>query len=460
MRRQIFAAGVATAAIALASLAPAWAGSDVKVPNRSKIEKAVAKLIGGEIDANDSVGRAKILDQIDKLLVKDKKGVALRTPKFWANAIQMNAFADRKAGKTKKLISEEMEVEYADSSTRMVPIVWHGAMGYQSKKPPKLVVTVLPSGTDPKAWLETNWVADDVAKKNWIVAAVAESEFFPVADQPFLMSHAFAHMLSMFNIDADQWYLEGVGTACTAAQRVASEGMPGRLAGLILRDPAKAITNANSTRFPTYVLADAATNKVGAKYKELDAERNVVATAGEGATAALSAWIEANPGRTLPSSYDFVTATGEDRIDAPWTGSVFLISPAKRGEPTAFKVTYDMEANTVSIDGTNVGEFVVYMNDDLVNLDNPITVMCNGEGLEVDKVFERDLSKMFDRADLLGEYGNVFPVEFRGFAPAEIEPDAPDEAGDEKAGDDKAGEDKAGDDKAGDDKGGDKKDGE
>lgn len=439
MRRPILAAGVAGTVIALAGIGDVLA-KEVKIPNRSKLEKQIARLVGGEVDVGDNVGRAKVLAEIDKILAKDKKGVTLRSPQFWAEAIQKNSFADRKSAKTKKVTAEEMVVVYADESARKVPIVWHGAAGYQNKTPAKLVVTLLPKGTDAKAWLEANWKADETASKNWITAAVAESDQFPVADQPFLMAYAFGHMLAKFNVAADHWYLEGVGDACVAVQKVASEGMPGRLSGLILRDPKSAVTNANSSRFATYVLAEAATNEVGAKYQEINAERNVVATKGEGAIAALAAWIENNPGRTLPASYDWVTATEEERVIAPWTGSLFLVSPAKRGEPAEFKVTYDMEANSISIDGKNVGEFKVYMNDDLVNLDNEITISCNGKAIETRK-FERDLKEIFDTADNWGEYGHIFTASYRGFAPAEIA--APEEGegeGGDKEGGDEGGE--------------------
>ncbi len=440
MRRQILAAGVTTAVIALAGIGPAEAGSDVNFRNKSKVEKVVAKLVGGEVDASDNVGRAKLFQAIGKALDGDKKGVALRSPGFWSATIQENRFADRKSGKTKRIVDDEtMAVVYADGSPKDVPIVWYGAAGYQSKRPAKLVVTLLPKGTDAKAWLESNWKADEVASKNWILAAVVESDDFPVSDQPFLMAHAFAHMIDTFNIGADQWYLEGVGDACTAAQKAAWMGMPDRLAGLILRDPPTAVTNANSKRCATYVLADAATNKVGAKYAELDAERNVTATKGEGAIVALRDWIEGNTGRTLPIAYEHETTTSEDLVDIPWTGSLYLVSPAKRGEPATFTVAYDKEANTVTVDGANVGEFVVYMNDDLLDLDNPVTVTCNGSEL-VTKVFERDLQKMFDTADNFQEYGHIYMAFFRGFAPADIKADDDAAAGDGDGGDKKDGE--------------------
>ena len=91
----------------------------------------------------------------------------------------------------------------------------------------------------------------------------------------------------------------------------------------------------------------------------------------------------------------------------------------KRTMTRRFKVSYDRDASAVTIDGENIGEFVVYMNDDLLDLDKPISVNCNGSEL-VTKVFERDLQEIFVTADTWGEYGNIFTASYRGFAPASI----------------------------------------
>jgi hypothetical protein len=438
MRRLVATTSLTATVVAFAGAATLLAAEKPKIPSsvKSKVAKAVAELVNGEVAPDDTNQREQIFVEIDKNLAKDKKNAALKTPDFWVESIQSGFFSSSKGHKSaraKQIVEDKMAVQYADESVGEVPIFFRGGNAYQAKNSHTLVVTVLPKGTDAKAWLTENWAANEVAAKDWIVAAVVISDKMPLDDQPFLLAHAFGHMMFSFNTNANKWYLEGVGDACAAAQKAACENMPDRLAGLILRNPSSAVTNANSKMFSTYVIDEGAAADVGKAYSEMDAERNVVAAAGETAVADLVTWIGAHEGRTLPASYDFVTATNEKRIVAPWTGSVFLVSPAKRGETTEFKVTYDMDANSVDLSGSNLGEFVVYMNDDLLDLDKPVKVTCNGSELVV-KQFERNLKAIFETADTFGEYGRVFTAEFRGFAPTEVASDGGEDGGEAGAG--------------------------
>jgi len=446
MRRLVLTTSLTTSLVAFAAAASLFAADKPKIPGavKSKVAKATGQLVSGEVATDDTNKREQIFVEIDKNLAKDKHEAALKTPEFWVGAMQAGFFTSskgRKSGKPKLIVEEEMSVQYADESIGSVPIYYHGAAAYQSKTTHTLLLTVLPKGTDAKAWIEANWKADETAQKNWIVAAVVESDKFPVTEQPFLLANAFVHMMFTFNSDANRWFLEGVGDACVAAQKAACENMPDRLAGLILRNPATAVTNVNSKRFATYVLDEGAAADVGKAYSELAPEGTTVAAAGDGAVAAISAWVTGHAGRTFPTTYEFVTATNEKGIVAPFTGSVFLVSPAKRGGATSGTVTYDMDANTVDLTGTNLGEFVVYLNDDLLDLDKPIAITCNGTEL-VTKTFERDLKAIFETADTFGEYGRVFTAEFRGFAPTEVAADAGDGAAEAGAADEGDGEKK------------------
>ena len=46
----------------------------------------------------------------------------------------------------------------------------------------------------------------------------------------------------------------------------------------------------------------------------------------------MAAWLVAHPGRTLPTEYTFTTTTSEDGITSPWTGTMLIVSPQKRGD--------------------------------------------------------------------------------------------------------------------------------
>ncbi len=421
MRRQLLLAGLAGAAVLAGSLPRVHAETKVNIPQRAKIEAEVKDVVGGDIAADDTVERDKRFSEIDKLIQKDKANTALRTPEFWVEAMQGNYFAgkSRPSTKTKVVVEEELEIYYVDGSRGTVPIAYLGAAAYQKSRPHPLVVTLLPAGTNPKEWIEANWKADETASKNWIVAAVAESPKFRVAEQPHLATYPFAFMREKYNTDGNRWFLEGVGDACGAAQRAACEVLPDRLAGLVLRDPKAAATNVNSRFFGTYVLHAEGDDAVAKAYTEAVGEAAVSAVHGEGDVAALAQWIDTHAPRRTLASYEFQTATSEQGITSQWTGTLWLQSPNRRGDPIHVKVQYDRATNRVTVDGENLGEFHLYLNDDLVDLDNAVTIVCNGQEL-VSKKFERGLKLLFDTADNLGDYGRVFTARYIGNAPTVI----------------------------------------
>ena len=105
MRRHLLTVGVALAATLGTGVG--LAEVDVKFSKKKDVEKAVAKLVGGEIDYTMSREREQTLNEIDGNLQKDTKGVALRTPAFWVGAMQHGYFEKRTACKRTGRGSEE-----------------------------------------------------------------------------------------------------------------------------------------------------------------------------------------------------------------------------------------------------------------------------------------------------------------------------------------------------------------
>ncbi len=452
MRTRLIALTVAGAlAAGLASGAGmAFAAGKVSGSVKSAVQKAVASLVGGDIDASQTQDREVLFNQLDKTLgKKDKKGTAIRSPEFWVETITSEYFSgkSRKSAAHKKVVTEDMQVVYADASSGTVPVVFHGALAYTSKKPHPLLMCVVASDQDAKAYLETNWLVHEAIKKNWIVAAVNESDKFPIAKQPWLAAHAFTHLRERFNVHPNQFYMEAEGATCETIQDIAANAMPDRIAGLVLRKPTKAITSGNSKLYTAVVLHEGDADATAKAYTDLNADGNKAIAVGDTAMADVAAWLMAHPGRTLPTEYAFTTTTNEDGITSPWTGTMLIVSPQKRGDDITMNVKYDRDAGVVDITATNLGEFTLYMNDDLMDLDNPVSIQVNGEIVATRK-FERSIRDMFETADTFGEYGRVFMADYRGFAPA---PTPEEEAGDAEGGSEKdsAGGDEAGGDGAG-----------
>jgi hypothetical protein len=437
--------GLGFALVAVAALLAAGTASagGTKVPNGDAIKAKIEKLYNGTIPPDDNAGREKIFVEIDKLLSKDTKNVALKTPDFWVEAIQEGRFAGgkRPTGKLKATVSEDIDISTRDAKPDDKPtkakMCYRAGALVNPTKPCPLLITILPKEmdgkpTDPKAYLEATWVANDDVAKNWIVVAIAESPEFPVTKDPAVVLRPFKEILDRFNTDANRWYLEGVGSECGPVQTAASQFLAHRLAGVILRGPTAPITSVNTALYPTVVVhgktaADGAA--VFAAYQKIDPAANAEVVLDDVNTlTALNdqviAWIAAHPKRVLPPTYTFVT-TITDTDGELWTGSLNIVSPGKRGQPTKITVKYIRDdpatklPNTVDIQCENLGEFWLYMNDDLLDLDKEVAVFVNGTQL-AKKVFDRDLRHMIDAADSVGEWGRVFPARFRGVVPNKI----------------------------------------
>jgi hypothetical protein len=306
-----------------------------------------------------------------------------------------------------------------------------------------VLVSILEKGTDPKAvaaYIDATWEANKEILEGWVVGAIALSDDFPVAKDNVIVGGLYMQLRDLFNIDANRWYLEGVGNACNETQSAASQIMANRLAGLVLRGAPKAVTSANTALYPTLVVhSKQVGDKPGPEQAVFEAYKKVSETLNEelvvddvpSVTAAndqIVAWFGKHAMRELPTSYTWVTTFTDTEEGESWTGTVHIQAPGKRGQPTKLKVQYLRDSNTVDIQSDNLGECTVFMNELLLNLDKPVTVIVNGTPNvgNVNKLVERDLRRMFDIADNYSEWGRAFTAQCRVVVPTKIAAPPPD----------------------------------
>jgi hypothetical protein len=272
----------------------------------------------------------------------------------------------------------------------------------------------------------------------WVIVAIADSDEFPISKDPSVALRPFAEIRERFSTDANRWYLEGVGGACDAVQKAASSDfLSVRLTGLVLRGPATAVTTANSALYSTLVVHGKTSTDGAAAfeaYKKIDEKTNAAIVlddvlAVNAPNEQVLGWLAQHSRRMSPNSYTYVTTLTDAGGGEPWTGSIHIQSPGKRGVPTKLTVKYLRESNTVDIQCENLGEFYLYMNDELLDLDKEVAVFVNGTQI-AKKGFERDLRTMIEIGDTWGEWGRMFPARFRGVVPTKIvaptAPPAPD----------------------------------
>ena len=431
-------------AIALGTTLPLQA-ADKKVPEQKKLEKLVASLY--ETDSNESAEREEIYLLIDKVLGKKKGNMAaLAAPGFWAHSIHAGRFSKRRGETPKKVKEKKVEFELRNGGNGFATVAFHGAAKYSKKVSHPYLFVLLEEGQDAKAYVKNLVETRPELKAGWIVAAAAEdSKTFPVSKDPSVALPVIVHLTrSWFNVDSDRWFLEGSGKMSSVIQELACTLIPDRVAGVVLRNPTEAKASHNAAMTTAFVLHDEAGKAVAEAWNKLDETHNKSAVAGAEGEAAVLAWLLGHAGRKLPKSYSFETTMKKQPPHNPdWTGSLRVISPGEYDKRTQIDVDYDREKNTVSVAAENLSEFILYMNDELLDLDKEVSVSVNGE-VQITKIFERRMRDMFETASILGEFGQVYPSSYRGTVKSNITEAAADS--DKKEDGDKKEDDKKEDD--------------
>lgn len=434
-RSRIFraAAGAMLALCGSALLAVEAEAADVK--NAAELKKVLKSLFA---DTEDDPGAvAAYSNEIGAILAKDPKGTALRDPKFWSDAIKEVRYTGKvfKSKSIKVVTKGEFSAWTPDGKELKVPYAIHGGAAYSPKVAAPVLLCVIEKGGAVEDHVKS-WIANEEIQKQWIVAAVAASDAYDLQKHPFLLAYLFDTVRRSFNTDPNRYYVEGVGAASKDAQLAADQGIPDRVAGLILRNPADFVAGPNATVFSTAVVhgpegAEKA-QAVLAKFRELNAERNVAVAAPDtasvtGTCAPLVEWLKGHKGRALPANYSWAT-TFTDTTGAAFTGNLFIHNPIARGKPSTVKVDVRRDSNTVSIECDNVSDVEFFASDDSLNLDSEIAFFINGAEVAKKKL-TREHSTLIRTINELGEYGRVYTATWRGSVPAKPAAEAPKDGG-------------------------------
>lgn len=452
IRRFVIAA---FAGAALAGLVPdAGAAGGPVPPDAEKLKPLIRKLYGKVDFANDMGGRQDAVNEIQLQLAKekDRKNSALKYPTWWSEQIQDSLYAPEskfaKSGAKTKSIEKGEFIAFHGGREVKGTFFFRGPNGYSPKKSCPMLLSIVEAKGDPKAHIEKTWAAafpDDLAKE-WLLVAVADADAFDVTKDPISAIRILSPLIRQYNIDPNRIFIEGVGAGCKAAQHSASIAMADRLAGLILRNPQEPTLTDNAGLYHTAVVhgpegADKA-KAAAAKFKTMFGEARVSEIAApdvasvEGPSPLVADWLKAAKPRELAKKFTWVATYDKDNAcPNPSLGPLKVLSPARRAEVTRVDVEFKKAENVVNIQATNLGEFVVCMNDDLVDLDREVAIFVNGERI-VSRTFERSVETMLFTADDWVEYGQLFPAKHQAVVVAAIPAaDKKDEKGGDKKGD-------------------------
>jgi hypothetical protein len=251
--------------------------------------------------------------------------------------------------------------------------------------------------------------------EDWLV-------FAPVATQAQFDSETnrravgpFSDFWKRYHVDFERVVLDGGKDTFSIASKLSFF-----FSGIVVRKGANAPDPAlvgNYRHLPVYVVGD---DDVPAVRVLRDAGVDVT----EGAAEGLSTWLLTLRSRTVPTEFTWHVGDPRSHVLAHW------ISVNEATANGRMKVRADREKNVVEVsDAKGITNVTLFLNDRIVDLSRPVTIVLNGKETGPAKVYPRELDTMFDEARVSIRasryYGWLYPVVFERLAIPEPVADEP-----------------------------------
>ncbi|MGE3174091.1 MAG: hypothetical protein AB7O97_15800 [Planctomycetota bacterium] len=370
-----------------------------------------------------------------------KKGDILGSPAD-LEAIFANVIAyERKSGVTMRKINEKDDIP---EHCLYVP------KGYKSDSPIRTVLLVPGKGDDGEwadgvKWYEEAWGKSNPADADTMFHVPHFSEGLDLDAMPDYSSLAgeatetqrigelmrsFGETQRTYNVDRARLFLDAAKDGCGFALRVATH-FPDRFAGLILRHPVDVpdLRLGSLGGVSVLLISSPATAAACEKLKErLDAVSPSICTILEGkgeypfrdSAADIETWMDGV--RRTVNHRKVVLEPNDDRFRKGFWVAIETMDSvhlSPEGMKPRVVAEADPDQNRIKIDTVGVEAIYLQLNDALVDLDKPFTILINGKAIteERRREFNRMLDFMLQRFD--GEF--LFPVQFKVQVP---EPEA------------------------------------
>ncbi len=257
-----------------------------------------------------------------------------------------------------------------------------------------LILAISDWDEKPEEHLRTHWSSSTIRDQAIVVcpempATREDWDRVMVNGRPGGLCHVLTALRiagERFAVDFDRVYVAGRGKGVPAAV-AAGNHCPHRFAGVIGRGgDVGALGPDNFENLPTWFAgagAEATAFQKAAKEAGID-NCELHPTGGE---EDVWPWILDHPRRTWPDRVTVVTGK-------PFPTRVGWLRIAPCAPDARAVAEIDREANSIRIDGEGISNATLYLNDELVDLDRPVTVVCNG--VEQDASISRQLANTLD----------------------------------------------------------------
>jgi hypothetical protein len=375
---------LALIALSLLAAATPFAQEQMRPADHDSLGKAIAEYIEAR-NKNQGIDKAQEaiaaeLEKVKKRLKTTRDPLAMSADlgkALWSSS----SYATARGVKKGKVATTAIPAPYADEdSKKTIEYAISAPARYDPKRAYPLLLCVPERGQKPQDHLGDQWTLAAIKENAILVAA-------PMPEDPALWSEGggpeapggIAHLLTVFGavartyaIDFDRIYLCGRGEGVAAAVTIASR-FPDRFAGVIGRSGDVGETGADNFRnLPTF-FAGAGAGATAFQGKIDAAGYGNCTVKPDGSEEDIWAWIEKNPRVSNPAEVVLVPGSPFP-IRAYWLEVPAL--DTQGGARITGKI--DRATNTVTVDAEGIASTTLYFNDQLVDLDKPVKVVCNG----------------------------------------------------------------------------------
>ncbi|MEM1449628.1 MAG: hypothetical protein AAF957_04780 [Planctomycetota bacterium] len=396
--------GTALAVIAVATPLVSLTGD--RVLNDKDIKKLSNELASwfealdarkGKLDAEEGVR-----EELEKL--NKKKGKQLKAGNLLAQPEDLGAviyMANRYDKKFPKRGAGKVVSKTADGGRGTVEYAVWSPQKYKPKSGPyPLLLTIPDEGENPEKHIMNRW-NDGTLRETMLIASPkmpGDSKKWTENDGLAAVLLTLREVSNIYAIDFDRVYIGGRGRGGETALKIANM-FPSRWAGAFAwgSDAGEGIPPENMRHIPILICGGGSKSTAFADAAKEAGIESVKLDSGGGQTE-IMAWMNDVKRTKYPEE---ITLIPGERFP---TGAYWLqIQPVPDPTGVRLDVSANRESNTITINSKGITEATIYLSDEIVDLDKPVTVIANG----VEKVqqFERSFRLVLQ----LLESGKVDP---------------------------------------------------
>lgn len=282
------------------------------------------------------------------------------------------------------------------------------------KKPTRgalpLLLIACDGGESPTAHLNTFW-NDPGLRESAILVAIGmgkDTQSWSVFGSPSAPGGGYQVMTALsliqreFPIDCNRRYLAGSGQAFAAVE-VTATSYPFVFAGVIGIGDVAVVDPGSLENFrtlPTLLLnGGEGARAIEAKLGELGFGN--CRSEPEGGVAQVIDWMSKSARNPYPAHVTFAP-----KIDNALTVHWLSLVGFQSAEKPRIEAKVDRASNIITLDAQKITEVIVYLNDELVDLDKPVRFVVNGTPHE--RTVARNPTEMIKNQYNVGDWGRVF----------------------------------------------------